>query len=119
MENSSDSAFLLFIAGRIYHLAGDYETAKMYLVKSFELEKIPDVQNLLGLCYFELGNYEQAKSIFNNMLEKSPMNVNVLLNVAKCHEKLNEIDKALEVLENLVEAFPECEEAQELIRKLS
>ena len=53
------------------------------------------------------------------MLEKSPMNVNVLLNVAKCHEKLNEIDKALEVLENLVETFPECEEAQELIRKLS
>lgn len=119
MENSSDSAFLLFIAGRIYHLAGDYETAKMYLVKSFELEKIPDVQNLLGLCYFELGNYEQAKSIFNNMLEKSPMNVNVLLNVAKCHEKLNETGKALEVLENLVETFPECEEAQELIRKLS
>ena len=119
MENSSDSAFLLFIAGRIYHLAGDYETAKMYLVKSFELEKIPDVQNLLGLCYFELGNYEQAKSIFNNMLEKSPMNVNVLLNVAKCHEKLNETDKALEVAEKIVDTFPECEEAQELIRKLS
>ena len=27
--------------------------------------------------------------------------------------------KLLEVLENLVETFPECEEAQELIRKLS
>ena len=47
------------------------------------------------------------------------MNVNVLLNVAKCHEKLNETDKALEVAEKIVDTFPECEEAQELIRKLS
>ena len=53
------------------------------------------------------------------MLEKSPMNVNVLLNVAKCHEKLNETDKVLEVAEKIVDTFPECEEAQELIRKLS
>lgn len=35
----------------------------MYLVKAYELEQLPDVQNLLGLCYFELGNYEQARAI--------------------------------------------------------
>ena len=80
---------------------------------------MPDVQNLLGLCYFELGNYAQAKSIFENMLEKAPLNVNVLLNLAKCYEKLNDNDKALECAEKIVENFPECEDAQELIRKLS
>lgn len=80
---------------------------------------MPDVQNLLGLCYFELGNYEQALSIFKNMLEKVPMNINVLLNIAKCYENLNNTDEALEYAEKIAETFPECEEAQELIRKLS
>ena len=119
MDKCSDSAFLLFIAGRIFHLAGDYETAKMYLVKAYEHEKLPEVQNLLGLCYFELGNYEQARAIFENMLEKVPMNVNVLLNLAKCYEKLSNTDKALEYAEKIVETFPECEEAHEMIRKFS
>ena len=119
MKKCSDSAFLLFIAGRIYFLDKDYDCAKMYLVKAYELEKLPDVQNLLGLCYMELGNYEQAKSIFNNLLEKAPMNVNVLLNVAHCHEKLGENDDALRCAEKITETFPECEDAQELIRKLS
>ena len=119
MKKSSDSAFLLFIAGRIYFLAGDFESAKMYLVKSFELERIPDVQNLLGLCYMELGNYKQAKSIFSSMLDKAPLNINILLNMAKCCDSLDEKDDALKYAETIAENFPECEEAQELIRKLS
>ena len=119
IDKASGSAFLLFIAGRIYHLAGDYENAKRYLIKAYEIEKIPDVQNLLGLCYYELGNYEQAKAIFLNMHEKTPMNVNILLNIAKCFDKLGDTDKALEYAEKTVDLFAECEEAQELIRKLS
>jgi general transcription factor 3C polypeptide 3 (transcription factor C subunit 4) len=119
LKRTSDSAFLLYIAGRIYHLSGDYERAKVYLVKAYEMEQIPDVQNLLGLCYFELGNYEQAKNIFENMLKKVPMNVNVLLNAAKCCEKLNDTNKALDYAEQIVKTFPECEEAHELIRNLS
>ncbi|MBQ2611307.1 tetratricopeptide repeat protein, partial [bacterium] len=43
----------------------------------------------------------------------------LLLNSAKCYEKLGEIDSALEQLNKLTEIFPECEEAQEMIRKLS
>jgi tetratricopeptide (TPR) repeat protein len=119
MQKCSESAFLLFIAGRIYHLAHDYETAKMYLVKAYELEQLPEVQNLLGLCYFELGNYEQAKAIFENMHEKAPLNVNVLLNLAKSYEKLGQTDEALKCAETIVENFPECEEAHEIIRALS
>ena len=119
LEHCSDSAFLLFIAGRIYYLAQDFETAKMYLIKAFEIDKIPDVQNLLGLCYYELGNYEQARLIFANMEEKVPMNVNVLLNLAKCWDKLGNADEALKYAQKVVDLFDECEEAHELIRQLS
>ena len=119
LEKCDTSAFLLYVAGRIHHLAGDFEEAKMYLIKAYELEKLPDVQNLLGLCYLELGNYEQAKTIFLNMYEKLPLNVNVLLSVAKCCEKLGQNDEAISYAEKLVEQFEDCEEAHEIIRRLS
>lgn len=119
LEKCENSAFLLYVAGRIFFLANDFEDAKMYLIKAYELEKLTDVQNLLGLCYLELGNFEQAKTIFLNMYEKLPLNVNVLLNVAKCCERLGEKDEAISYAEKLVEHFEECEEAHELIRRLS
>ena len=87
--------------------------------KSFEMEKLPETQNLLGLCYFNLKDFTQAKTIFINMLEKSPLNINTLLNVAKCCKELKETDRALEYLDKIVDTFPECEEAQELIREIS
>lgn len=119
LEKSHESAFLFFIAGRIYFLAEDYDCAKTYLVKSYELEKTHEVQNLLGLCYFELGNYNQAQTIFKNLLEKAPLNINLLLSIAKCHIKMEQKDEALEYLNKITEIFPECEEAQELIREIS
>ena len=60
-----------------------------------------------------------ANNIFKHMLEQSPLNVNLLLNSAKCYEKMNNKDAALETLDKIVEAFPECEEAQEMIRAIS
>jgi TolA-binding protein len=43
----------------------------------------------------------------------------MLLNTAKCYIELKETDKALEYLDKITETFPECEEAQELIREIS
>ena len=119
LERITESAFLYYIAGRIYHLDKDYETAKRYLIKAYELEQIPDVQNLLALCYYELGNYEQANTIFLNMLKEVPKNITVMLNVANCYEKMGNNDEALKYAEMIVEDFAECEDAQEMIRRLS
>ena len=119
ISKSPASAFMFFIAGRIYFLSNDFDCAKDYLIKSFEMEQMPETQNLLALCYFNLKDFKQAKIIFNNMLEKSPLNINTLLNIAKCCIELKEIDQALEYLDKIVDTFPECEEAQELIREIS
>ena len=53
------------------------------------------------------------------MLEKNHFNLNLLLNSARCYEKLNNKDEALATLDKIVDAFPECEEAQEMIREIS
>ena len=119
IEKAPSMSFLQYIAGKIKYLQGKFEDAKFYLIKSYETEKTHDVENLLALCYYELGNYEQANSIFEKMLEANPLNVNLLLSSARCYEKMSNNDKALELYEKITDAFPECEEAQEMIRKLS
>ena len=117
--NSLQNAFFLYIAGKIRFLMKNYEDAKMYLIKSFELENNPEVKNLLGMCYYELENFDQAKNIFNNLLETNPDNINLLYWIAKCEKELGNTDEALKVLEKAVNIFPEFEEAHEMIRELS
>ena len=119
LQHETNNDFMYFIAGKIKFLQGEFEDAKMYFVKSYEIQKTHDCEHMLGLCYFELENYEQANGIFKHMLKSNPLNVNLLLNSAHCYEKLGKNDEALKVLDKITETFPECEEAQEMIRALS
>lgn len=119
IKKAPDMSFLYYIAGKIKFLQEQYEDAKFYLIKSYEKDKNHDVENLLGLCYYELSSYEQANQIFEDMLKENPLNVNLLLSSARCMEKMDNIDKALELCERITDAFPECEEAQEMIRRIS
>lgn len=119
IEHSVHNAFMLYIAGKVRFAMKNYEDAKTFLIKSYELEKIEDVENLLGICYMELGNFAQANVIFENLLKSNPGNINLLLNRAKCFEGMNDNTSALVELEKAVEIFPDLEEAHEMIRRLS
>ena len=114
-----EDGFMYFIAGKIKYLQGEFEDAKMYYIKSYELEKAFDTEQMLGLCYFELKNYEQALSIFKHILSENRNNINIMLNIARCYKELDNKDMALKTLEEVTEILPECEEAQELIRELA
>ena len=111
--------YIQYCAGRIMFARKEYEDAKMYLIKSVEQNPDVETQNTLALTYYELGDYEQAVNIFKNILSKFPDNVSVLRSLALCYEKMQNNDTALEYLYKLTDIFPEDEEAQELIRKLS
>ena len=111
--------FFLYIAGKIRFLRGEYEDAKTYLVKSYEMDENIETKNILAMCYYELENYEQAKNIFKSILKVNEFNINVLFWLAKCENKMGNKDEALEYLEKTVVISPEFEEAQEMIRELS
>ena len=119
LTEQPEHEYIQFLAGRIYYSMEDYEKAKIYFIKS--LEQNPDIEtkNLLALCYYQLGEYDKALNIFKALLEKNSENISLLLNEAKCYEKINETNKALEVLDKLTDIFPECEEAHEIIRRIS
>ena len=111
--------YIQYCAGRILYARKEYEEAKRYLVKAVEQNPDVETQNTLALTYYELGEYQQAINIFTNLLSKFPESVPVLRSLAQCYEKLQDNDKALEYLYRLTDIFPDDEEAQECIRKLS
>ena len=111
--------YIQFCAGRILYARGEYEDAKRYLVKAVEQNPDVETQNTLALTYYELEDYQQAANIFENLLKKFPDNVSVLKSLAKCYEKLQNNDKALECLYKSSDILAEDEEVQEMIRRLS
>lgn len=111
--------YIQFMAGRIYFALKDFEKAKIFLIHSIEQNPDIESQNLLGLTYFGLEEYQNANNIFENILTKNKDNISLLYNSAQCYEKLDNKDKALEKLYKLTDIFPEHEEAQEMIRRLS
>ena len=119
LEIDHHHEYIQFCAGRILYARGEYEDAKRYLVRAVEQNPDIETQNALALTYYELGEYQNAVNIFNNLLLKYPENISLLMGIAKCYEGMSDNDKALEYLDKLVEIFPEDEDAQEMIRKLS
>lgn len=119
MKVNPHHEYIQFCAGRIMFARKEYEDAKRYLIKAVEQNPDIETQNTLALTYYELGEYDSALNIFNNLLAKHPENISLLMSVAKCYEGLKDNDRALEYLEKVVTIFPEDEEAHEMIRKLS
>ena len=55
----------------IKYNAKDYEEAKRYLVSAYEKNPTLEVENLLALTYYELGNWEIAANLFNKIINES------------------------------------------------
>lgn len=114
-----DHEYVQFCAGRILYARHEYEDAKRYLVRAVEQNPDIETMNTLALTYYALGDYAQALNIFAAINKKTSVSISVLMDIAKCYEALGENDSALVYLEKVVDIFPENEEAQEMIRKLS
>ena len=119
LHDQPEHEYIQFLAGRIFYSMKKYEDAKIYFIKSLEQNPDKETKNLLALSYYELGEYEKALNIFNALLETTKNNIPLMINKAKCLEKLEKNDDALQVLDKLTEIFPECEEAHEIIRRIS
>lgn len=111
--------YVQFCAGRILYARGEYEEAKRYLIKAVEQNPDIETQNTLALTYYQLGDYNQALNIFKNIDSKRPKNISVLMDIARCYEKLKDNETALQYLDKVVEIFPDNEDAHEMIRRLS
>jgi tetratricopeptide (TPR) repeat protein len=111
--------YVQFCMGRILFARKEFEEAKRYLIRAVEQNPDAETQNTLALTYFELGEYEKALNIFQNLEKKHPQNTSVLMEIAKCYEMLKDTNLALKYFEKVVSIFPDNEMAHEKIRELS
>ena len=119
IEEEPNHEYVQFCVGRILYAKSEYEDAKPYLIRAIEQNPDIETQNTLALTYYALEEYSQALNIFKNIDSKRANSISVLMDIARCYEKLGENDNALEYLDKVVEIFPENEDAHEMIRRLS
>ncbi len=118
LKKVPDNNFILFTAGKINYSLKNFDAAQVQLIKAWEINPTPEVENLLALNYYEQGEYEKAKNIFKTLLDANPLNTNLLLSSAKCYDKLSEAKNAKSQLRKALKIFPELEEAKEMLKTL-
>ena len=73
---------------------------------------------MLGYCYFEGKEYENAAGIYSKLVQKYPKNHILLTNLAKCELETNRKDKALEHLRQALFIYDDYPEALELLKEV-
>lgn len=82
----------------------DYLAAKDLFSEIFLIEpNFQDVEYLLGICLQELGEYDNAKICFENILKNSPKNIQALLSMAQTLIKQEKDDEAQEFYNRVLE----------------
>ena len=71
------------------------------------------------MTYQNLKEYEKAIGIFHHLHHEYPSNYMILANLAKCHLKLNEKEKAKNYAMKALEIFPDCNDALKILKEVN
>ena len=107
LKKTPNDAELNYNLGLAYKSKKDYKNAiKYYKVSS--KDKIYSVKSLydIGLCYVDMDNMELAIVAFNAAVEDNTpdksIKLAILYKLSECYDKIQNINKAIEMLENIV-----------------
>jgi uncharacterized protein (AIM24 family) len=64
------------------------------------------ILSLLGLVYFRLGQFDDARTIYAELVQKQPRDASLRLNLGLVHLKLGDVDAALQELQTAREQDP-------------
>lgn len=113
-EDLYDVADLFFEAGKLFEGKGMLEEALKYLGQLIQRNvHTPDEDHaeefrseammLMGKCYMELYDYENAQNVFLDVLHEEPNNIDLKLMLCETYFHLNEFEKSNKVLESIKE----------------
>ncbi|KAK6455198.1 RNA pol III initiation factor TFIIIC subunit [Scheffersomyces xylosifermentans] len=86
LEEEEDISDLFFEAGKALEEHGYHEEALTFLTRasqSDDLNENPELVNLLGKCFLEVGDYAQAKSAYETLLHGDADNLDYKLALAE------------------------------------
>lgn len=95
--------------GMAYSKNGDNKRAKRALVNAVELDEYhPVANNELGLVYRKLGNFDEAKKVYKNVLSKYPKHLPVIKNLGiLCDIYMQDLACALTNFEQYLKYSPD------------
>ncbi|PIS49959.1 hypothetical protein CJI97_004646 [Candidozyma auris] len=96
-----DVADLFYSAGKNLELKGHYEEAISFLKEVDDDDLTTDTAIHLGQCYYELGDFKNAKVQSLKALRGDPDNVDVKLNLVQALIGLDERDAAKKLLQEI------------------
>lgn len=114
----SDAANLAhFYAGVAFLKQGNYQAARLYLedFKSNDLLIQARAYSLIGDAYMEEQNYQEAVTYYNKAADYKPnkfFTPAYLMKAAVAYEKLNQVDKAKEAYDKIINQYWESAEYQ-------
>ena len=95
------------ILGISYYYLGNYYLALDKLKRADELKsKDEETSFYLAEVFSKLGHYEKSYELFNELLEKDPGNVNILLKVGDILDLQEKYTEALNIFSNIVNINP-------------
>lgn len=100
-EDPSDISDLILAAGKCLEQHGYYEDALQFLERAhLDFDEII----VLGTCYLELGQYDEARKTFEAVLEADPDDINIKLSLAEALYHLGETADAKVLLDEVSNA---------------
>jgi tetratricopeptide (TPR) repeat protein len=103
-----DSVLTYDALSTIYFMKGDMEASVNALIKANEIDKEPDLERYQRLVVFynDLGEYDSAFDILHEGRDLFPTEIFFVQEIANYHLRLGDTDRAVEVLEELIEIDP-------------
>ncbi len=106
-------------SAKYYFQMKKYDVAKQFLQDIIEQVQDDETVNMLGICYLEEENYEDALGLFFKLIKTYPDNHILLTNLAKCEYKCNKKDEALEHIRRALMIFDDYKEALSLLEEIT
>jgi Flp pilus assembly protein TadD len=96
-----------------YKQIGQFERAYEALTKCYEIQpNNPDIASELGICAIHLGKYKEGERYLLQAVNASPTHKGYLKNLATYYSAVPKKRRALEIIDKLLELYPDDEELQ-------
>ncbi len=102
LDIDPNNKVILTRAGDAYRTTGNYDKAREYYNKALNIDF--DIYAAIGLallCKGE-GNYEEAATRFNRLINNDPKNSRLYVDLADCYISMNRKQDAITLLEDFV-----------------
>lgn len=104
LQETEDISDLFFDAGKVLEAHGSYEDALAFLTRASLSEQQGDnfeLVSLLGKCFQEVGDFQQAEQAYRSLLYAEPDNLDVKLSLAEVLYHLGENEQSIKLLEDV------------------